>query len=133
MTHDDSAFIASGLEVLKRYASQGATLSYDELHRELGSPFGSDDAPGRLGKLCDDITVFHSRATGLHLMISVLVRDGETGLPGDEFFALAARLGRLPETDAVATKRAFVEAQSKRVYMVFRPTKESTSGFARNH
>ncbi|MDN3239521.1 hypothetical protein [Glycomyces tritici] len=132
MTHDDSAFIASGLEVLKRYASQGATLSYDDLHRELGHPFG-DDASERIGKLCDAITVFHSRATGLQLMISVLVRDGDTGLPRDEFFALAAGLGRLAATDAIDARRAFVDAQERRVFMVFRPTKASTSGFAPNH
>jgi hypothetical protein len=131
---DDAALIEPGLQVLKRYASQGATLSYDDLHRELGSPFGPDgDAAERIGRLCDDITAYHSRTTGLQLMITVLVRDGDTGLPGDGFFALADRLGRLTATDAIAAKRTFVDQQERRVFMVFRPTKDSTSGFARNH
>lgn len=133
MTHDDAALVQSGLQVLKRYASQRETLSYDDLDRELGHPYGPGGDADRIGRLCDDITAAHSSATGLQLMISVLVRDGDTGLPGDDFFALAARLGRLPATDAIAARRTFVDQQERRLFMVFRPTKDSTSGFARNH
>lgn len=133
MAHDDSVLIASGLQVLKRYASQGETLTYADLNRELGEPFKlGSNFPGQIGKLCDDITTAHSSATGLELMISVLVCDGETGLPGDGFFKLAASLGRLAPTDDVEAKRAFVKAQERRVFMVFRPAKTSTSGFAPN-
>ncbi|THV40233.1 hypothetical protein [Glycomyces buryatensis] len=133
MAHDDSVLIASGLQVLKRHASRGETLSYDDLNRELGRPYEiGGDFSGHIGKLCDDITVAHSKATGLKLMISVVVRDGETGLPGDGFFELAASLGRLALTDEVDAKRAFVEEQERRVFMVFRPAKTSTSGFAPN-
>ena len=126
MAHDDSVLIESGLQVLKRYASQGETLSYDDLHRELGRPYKGADIPGQVGKLCDDITVQHSNATGLHLMISVLVREEGTGLPGDGFFKLAADLGRLPFTDDVDVKRAFVEQQEQRVFMVCRPSTGAT-------
>jgi hypothetical protein len=133
MAHDDSVLIESGLQVLKRYASRGETLSYDDLHRELGDPFKGADVAVQVGKLCDDITVHHSNATGLKLMISVLVRDGDTGLPGEGFFHLAAGLGRLPLTDDADAKRAFVLEQEHRVFMVFRPVKTDTSGFAPNH
>lgn len=133
MAHDDSVLIASGLQVLKRYAAQGETLSYDDLNRELGEPYEAGGSfAGRIGKLCDDITAAHSSATGLKLMISVLVRDGDTGLPGDGFFELAASLGRLALTDDLDAKRAFVKEQERRVFMVFRPAKTSTSGFAPN-
>ncbi|MDA1358917.1 hypothetical protein O1R50_04745 [Glycomyces luteolus] len=134
MAHGDSALIESGLQVLKRYASQGETLSYGDLNRELGEPFNlGAHLPGQIGKLCDDITTAHSSATGLKLMISVLVRDEDTGLPGDGFFTLAATLGHLAPTDDADVKRAFVKQQERRVFMVFRPAKASTSGFARNH
>jgi hypothetical protein len=134
MAHDDSVLIASGLKVLKRYAAQGETLSYGDLNRELGEPFKLEaEVPGKIGKLCDDITTAHSSATSLKLMISVLVRDGDTGLPCDGFYTLAAALGRLAPTDDAEVKRAFVKEQERRVFMVFRPTKASTSGFAPNH
>lgn len=134
MAHDDSVLIAAGLQVLKRYAAQGETLSYGELNRELGEPFKLGAAfPGQIGKLCDDITTAHSSATGLKLMISVLVVDGDTGLPGEGFFKLAASLGRLAPTEDADAKRAFVKEQERRVFMVFRPAKTSTSGFAPNH
>jgi hypothetical protein len=133
MPHDDSVLIEAGLQVLKRYAAQGETLSYADLNRELGQPYKlGAEFPGQIEKLCDAINDHHSGATGLKLMIAVLVRDGETGLPGDGFFKLAAGLGRLPLTDEVDAKRAFVAEQERRVFMVYRPTKPSVSGFARS-
>ena len=134
MPHDDSVLIEAGLQVLKRYAEQGRTLTYGGMNRELGEPYKSGaDFPGRIGKLCDDINAHHSSATGLSLMISVLVRSGETGLPGEGFFKLADSLGRLRWTDEVEAKRAFVAAQERRVFMVYRAAKPSTSGFAPSH
>ena len=134
MAHEDFVLIESGLQVLKRHASRGETLSYSDFNRELDQPYklGADFLE-QIGKLCDDITVHHSNATGLNLMISVLVRDSETGLPGEGFFQLAARLGRLPSTGDADAKRAFVLEQEHRVFMVFRPVKADTSGFAPNH
>ncbi|MCC3765030.1 hypothetical protein K3N28_18380 [Glycomyces sp. TRM65418] len=130
MPHD-SVLIETGLQVLKRYAAEGETLSYDEMNRELGEPFESDaDLPGRIGELCDDINAHHSKATGLKLMISVLVRNGETGLPDDGFFKLAAGLGRLAWTDDLDAKRAFVGAQERRVFMVYRQPKPSVGAGA---
>jgi hypothetical protein len=133
MPHDDSVLIEAGLQVLKRHASRGETLTYGDMNRELGRPFELDaDFPGRMGKLCDDINDHHSGVTGLKLMIAVLVRDDETGLPGEGFFKLAASLGRLPWTDEVDAKRAFVKEQERRVFMVYRPADPSVSGFAPN-
>lgn len=131
MPHDDSVLIEAGLQVLKRYASRGETLSYGDMNRELGKPYKlGANFPGQIGKLCDDINAQHSSATGLKLMISVLVRNGETGLPGEGFFKLADGLGRLPWTDEVDAKRTFVQEQERRVFMVYRPVKPSVSGFA---
>lgn len=125
MPHD-SVLIEAGLQVLKRYAAEGETLSCGTMNRELGEPFPSDaDLPGRIGGLCDDVNAHHSKSTGLKLMISVLLRNGETGLPDDGFFQLAAELGRLVRTDDLDAKRAFVDAQERRVFMVYRQPKPS--------
>lgn len=132
MPHDHSVLIEAGLRVLKSHASRGETLTYTEMNSELGEPYKAGaDFSALMGKLCDDINDQHSGATGLKLMIAVLVRDDETGLPGEGFFKLAASLGRLPLTDGVDAKRAFVNEQERRVFMVYRPTGPSVSGFAR--
>ncbi|SDE07217.1 hypothetical protein [Glycomyces harbinensis] len=131
MPHDDSVLIEAGLQVLKRYAARGETLSYGDMNRELGEPYkAGGNFPGQIGKLCDDINARHSSASGLQLMISVLVRNGETGLPGEGFFKLADSLGRLPLTDEMDAKRAFVQSQEKRIFMVYREAKAPVSGFA---
>lgn len=125
----DAVLIESGLQVLKRYAARGETLSLDGLHRELGEPFETG-VPERMELLCEGINAQHSTGTSLKLMISVLVRDGDTGLPGDGFFKLADRLGRLPWTDDASARLAFVGEQERRVFMVYREAKAPVSGFA---
>jgi hypothetical protein len=134
MLHYDSALIESGLQVLKRHAARGETLSSEGLHRELGEPFEvGSDLPGQIEELCEDISAQHSSGTGLELMITVLVRDGDTGLPGDGFFRLADSLGRLPWTDEIDARRDFVNAQERRVFMVYREAKAPVSGFNPYH
>ncbi|WP_030161074.1 hypothetical protein [Glycomyces sp. NRRL B-16210] len=134
MLHDDSSLndaglIESGLQVLKHHAARGETLSLDDLHRKLGEPFDTG-VPERMDRLCEGINAQHSTGTSLKLMISVLVRDDQTGLPGDGFFKLADRLGRLPWTDDAAARVAFVDEQERRVFMVYREAKAPVSGFA---
>jgi len=134
MANVDSVLIESGLQILKSYAARGETLSYGGLNRELGEPYKlGANFPGQIGKLCDDINAQHAKGTGLKVMISVLVRNEETGQPGEGFFKLAASIGDLPFTDDADARRAFVQMQERRVFMVFRPVKATTSGFGPNH
>jgi hypothetical protein len=123
MPEPDPQLVEDGLEVLKRFAARGATLTYGELNRELGSPIASPSAgfPGRIGKLCDDINKHHDATTGYGFMISALVHGVDSGLPGPGFFALAADLRRLPPTDDVQTKRTFVEWECEAAFAAYRP------------
>jgi hypothetical protein len=121
MANDDLVLIEAGLEVLKRYAAHGGQLTYGELNRELGSPYKhGGNFPGQIGRLCDSINRFHDETTGFDFMISVLVRNGDTGQPGPGFFELAAELNLLPRTEDADKKRAFVDQQQRAVHAAYR-------------
>lgn len=86
-------------------------------NRELGSPFKrGGNFPGQIGRLCDDINTRHDAATGLPFMISALVHNGDTHMPGPEFFESVDRLELLPLDDDVLVKHAFMTTQLNAVF-----------------
>ncbi|MEU6250317.1 hypothetical protein [Glycomyces sp. NPDC047010] len=124
MSNDDLILIDAGVEVLKRYAAHGGQLTYGELNRELGSPIKhGGNFPGQIGRLCDAINRRHAEVTGKEFMISVLVRNGDTGQPGPGFFELAATLQLLAPTEDEKAKRDFVDRQQRAVHAVYRATR----------
>lgn len=121
MATQDLVLIDVGLNVLKRYAAHGGQLTYGDLNRELGSPIKhGGNFPGQIGRLCDAINKRHDEITGHKFMISVLVRNGDSGQPGPGFFQLAAELGLLAPTEDTEAKRAFVDRQQRAVHAAYR-------------
>jgi hypothetical protein len=115
--------VDAGMSVLLEYAARGESLTYGALNREIGNPFKhGGNFPGQIGRLCDDINARHDATTGLPFMISALVHNGDTRLPGPGFFQLAANLGKLPSTDDDQKKRAFVTEQLQAIYAHYRST-----------
>lgn len=111
----------AGLAVLRDFAARGETLTYGTLNRELDSPFKhGGNFPGQIGRLCDNINAHHDAVTAQRFMISALVHNGDTHLPGPGFFELAANLRLLPATDDLQAKREFVSGQLDAIYAHYR-------------
>jgi hypothetical protein len=113
----------NGMSVLLDYAARGETLTYGDLNRNLGGPYKfGGNFPGQIGRLCDDINARHDALTGLPFMISALVHNGSTHLPGPGFFELAGSLELLPRNEDECAKRKFVDAQLDSIFAHYRPT-----------
>ncbi|THV42720.1 hypothetical protein [Glycomyces buryatensis] len=114
----------AGLAVLIEHAKRGDTLTYKQLNIELGTPI--DPPKGhyfvrQIGLLCDDLNARHLATTEHEFMISVLVRTVDSPrLPGDGFFRLAERLGRLAYTDDINARRSFVSDELEAIYAAYR-------------
>jgi hypothetical protein len=109
----------AALRILLDHAHRGATLTYTELNTQLPEPFPAKGHyfANMIGQLCDAVNKRHERETGLDFMISALVHTATSPhLPGDGFFALADDLGKLPYTEDIPTRRAFVGRQLDAVF-----------------
>ncbi|WP_030161072.1 hypothetical protein [Glycomyces sp. NRRL B-16210] len=118
-SNDPAQLPERGLEVLKRYASRGETLTYGDLNRELGEPFAPGTFHGGIGRLCEALNQLHETTTGQPFMICALVVRADSGQPGDGFFKLADRLRRLPLIADAETRRVFVRWQCEAAFAAY--------------
>lgn len=90
------AAVAETTEILVQVAAQHRTISYGDLALEIRAIALADNPRARQALLCEISEAEDANGRG---MLSVVVVNKTTGIPGKGFFTLARRLGREAVSD----------------------------------
>jgi hypothetical protein len=103
---------------LIRAAQQGTLLYYKEVAHHLGIHHAGHHMARQVGQVLGEISEDEHQA-GRPMLSAIAVN--EAGFPGDGFFKLARRLGKLTTQDARAEEQ-FLNSERSSVYATWAPS-----------
>ncbi|MHB8645627.1 MAG: hypothetical protein ACYDAR_07550 [Thermomicrobiales bacterium] len=95
-------------------ASQQKTLGYGDVARRMGIPTPGQQIIRPTSQICYEISLREHRYG--RPMLSAIVVNVKTGIPGEGFYKLARDFGLLPENATEEQKEAFGKTEIDAVY-----------------